>query len=101
MTRFEFRLFPEIPESQEPKISKFHFMSRPTERPNIVGPETPESPYPIYLKGPAIKGFGRGSKELGIPTGISLHVCTDKPIFRMSMCKISKRLGFIMATQRS
>src|SRR5271156_4580186 len=89
-----FRLFPEI--------QKFpNFMSRPTERPSIVGPESPESPYPIYLKGPVIKGFGRGSKELGIPTGISHHVHTDKPIFPMSMCKISKRLGFIMATQRS
>jgi riboflavin kinase len=45
-------------------------MSRPNDRPSIVGPESPESPYPIYLKGPIIKGFGRGSKELGIPTGI-------------------------------
>ena len=46
-------------------------MTRPKERPSIVGPESPVSPYPIYLKGPVIKGFGRGSKELGIPTGIS------------------------------
>jgi len=37
-------------------------------RPSIVGPESPCPPYPIYLKGPVIKGFGRGSKELGIPT---------------------------------
>lgn len=28
----------------------------------------PESPYPIKLSGPVIKGFGRGSRELGIPT---------------------------------
>ena len=40
-----------------------------TERPSIVGADSPEQPYPIYLKGPVIKGFGRGSKELGIPTG--------------------------------
>ncbi|KAF1998482.1 riboflavin kinase [Amniculicola lignicola CBS 123094] len=34
----------------------------------IAGPEVPEAPYPIKLRGPVIKGFGRGSKELGIPT---------------------------------
>ena len=37
-------------------------------RPPIAGPESPEPPFPIYLCGPVIKGFGRGSKELGIPT---------------------------------
>ncbi|KAJ3219615.1 riboflavin kinase [Dinochytrium kinnereticum] len=37
-------------------------------RPLIVGAETPETPYPIYLRGEVSKGFGRGSKELGIPT---------------------------------
>ncbi|KAJ9605258.1 riboflavin kinase [Cladophialophora chaetospira] len=35
----------------------------------FAGPEAgPEAPYPIKLFGPVIKGFGRGSKELGIPT---------------------------------
>ncbi|KAF2870426.1 hypothetical protein BDV95DRAFT_629567 [Massariosphaeria phaeospora] len=34
----------------------------------IAGPSTPQPPYPIKLRGPVIKGFGRGSKELGIPT---------------------------------
>ncbi|CAG8553134.1 3908_t:CDS:10 [Ambispora leptoticha] len=29
---------------------------------------TPISPYPIKLKSEVVKGFGRGSKELGIPT---------------------------------
>ncbi|EXJ93234.1 riboflavin kinase [Capronia epimyces CBS 606.96] len=34
-----------------------------------AGPESgPEPPFPIKLFGPVIKGFGRGSKELGIPT---------------------------------
>ncbi|KAI1609822.1 riboflavin kinase [Exophiala viscosa] len=28
----------------------------------------PEEPFPIRLQGPVIRGFGRGSKELGIPT---------------------------------
>ncbi|ORY10976.1 riboflavin kinase-domain-containing protein [Clohesyomyces aquaticus] len=34
----------------------------------IAGPDTPQPPYPLKLRGPVIKGFGRGSKELGIPT---------------------------------
>ncbi|KIW10783.1 hypothetical protein PV08_10082 [Exophiala spinifera] len=34
-----------------------------------AGPEDgPEKPFPIRLQGPVIHGFGRGSKELGIPT---------------------------------
>ncbi|OJJ43281.1 hypothetical protein ASPZODRAFT_136498 [Penicilliopsis zonata CBS 506.65] len=40
-----------------------------TPRAPIAGPDTgPASPFPIRLSGPVIKGFGRGSKELGIPT---------------------------------
>jgi riboflavin kinase len=35
----------------------------------VVGPETPQEPYPLKLTGTVVKGFGRGSKELGIPTG--------------------------------
>ena len=37
-------------------------------RPTIVGPSTPEHPFPIRLSGPIVQGFGRGSAELGIPT---------------------------------
>ncbi|KAG9307804.1 hypothetical protein G9A89_023369 [Geosiphon pyriformis] len=37
-------------------------------RPQIVGPDIPGPPYPIQMKGKVVKGFGRGSKELGIPT---------------------------------
>lgn len=39
------------------------------DRPLIVGSETLEAPYPISVSGTVVKGFGRGSKELGIPTG--------------------------------
>lgn len=40
-----------------------------TERPLISGPEDgPLPPFPLRLSGPVIKGFGRGSKELQIPT---------------------------------
>lgn len=38
-------------------------------RPLIVGPDCPEPPFPILLSGPVQKGFGRGSKDLGCPTG--------------------------------
>ncbi|KAI9835006.1 MAG: hypothetical protein M1819_002729 [Sarea resinae] len=31
-------------------------------------PDGPESPYPIKVRGKVVKGFGRGSKELGFPT---------------------------------
>ncbi|EEQ31856.1 riboflavin kinase [Microsporum canis] len=38
-------------------------------RDDFAGPDTgPEAPFPIRMSGPVIKGFGRGSKELGIPT---------------------------------
>ncbi|KAH9482601.1 Riboflavin kinase [Psilocybe cubensis] len=37
-------------------------------RPTIVGPDTLEQPFPIYLVGPVQKGFGRGGKDLGCPT---------------------------------
>ncbi|KAM0126485.1 hypothetical protein ACHAO1_010023 [Botrytis cinerea] len=38
-------------------------------RPSIVGSESgPESPYPLRMEGEVVSGFGRGSKELGIPT---------------------------------
>lgn len=41
----------------------------PTARPLIIGPSTgPEAPYPLQMVGKVISGFGRGSKELGIPT---------------------------------
>ncbi|KAL0078709.1 hypothetical protein J3Q64DRAFT_1758519 [Phycomyces blakesleeanus] len=38
------------------------------DRPLIVGPEVPAKPYPCAFSGTVIKGYGRGSKELGIPT---------------------------------
>lgn len=33
-----------------------------------AGPESgPEPPFPIRISGPIIKGFGRGSKDVGAP----------------------------------
>ncbi|KAL5598616.1 uncharacterized protein BROUX77_006450 [Berkeleyomyces rouxiae] len=38
-------------------------------RPSIVGNDAgPEPPYPLKMEGEVIAGFGRGSKDLGIPT---------------------------------
>ncbi|KAF4595630.1 Riboflavin kinase [Ophiocordyceps camponoti-floridani] len=38
-------------------------------RPEVAGsPSGPEPPYPLRMEGNVIAGFGRGSKELGIPT---------------------------------
>ncbi|GJJ69599.1 riboflavin kinase [Entomortierella parvispora] len=37
-------------------------------RAKIAGGPVPESPFPIKMSGTVIKGFGRGSKDLGIPT---------------------------------
>lgn len=38
-------------------------------RPLIVGPSSgPQEPYPLQMEGKVIHGYGRGSKELGIPT---------------------------------
>ncbi|KAI8060802.1 hypothetical protein BC940DRAFT_311387 [Gongronella butleri] len=38
------------------------------DRPLLVGPETPTAPYPLSIQGTVVKGYGRGSRELGIPT---------------------------------
>jgi len=38
-------------------------------RPTIIGADTgPEPPFPLRMEGKVVVGFGRGSKELGIPT---------------------------------
>ncbi|KAJ4322339.1 riboflavin kinase [Neodidymelliopsis sp. IMI 364377] len=59
-------------------------MVRPTgPRDPIAGPDTPQAPFPLKLRGPVIKGFGRGSRELGIPTaniplsGLSINGHSD------------------------
>ncbi|KAK6223640.1 riboflavin kinase [Colletotrichum tabaci] len=44
-------------------------MAETTTRPLVVGPDSgPEAPFPLKMEGKVISGFGRGSKELGIPT---------------------------------
>lgn len=40
-------------------------MVRPTgPRDPIAGPDTPQPPFPLKIRGPVIKGFGRGSREV-------------------------------------
>jgi riboflavin kinase len=38
-------------------------------RSEIAGPDIVEPPFPIFLSGAVQKGFGRGGKDLGCPTG--------------------------------
>ncbi|KAM5535706.1 hypothetical protein V8D89_010693 [Ganoderma adspersum] len=37
-------------------------------RPDVVGPEVPQPPFPILMSGAVQRGFGRGGKDLGCPT---------------------------------
>lgn len=39
-------------------------MTRPETRPAITGPDVPSAPFPIRVRGPVVRGFGRGSKEV-------------------------------------
>ncbi|KAI9498004.1 hypothetical protein BDB00DRAFT_755662 [Zychaea mexicana] len=56
------------------------------DRPLIVGPEKPESPYPHSVAGKVVSGFGRGSKELGIPTGrFLISVCPPPQLLTLGL----------------
>jgi len=46
------------------------------DRPQIVGPDAPEPPFPIKLSGSVQRGFGRGGKDLGCPTGLRSPLST-------------------------
>lgn len=61
------------------------------DRPLLVGPETPKEPFPFALTGTVIKGYGRGSRELGIPTGI-----IDIYIYTLYMLCVNTRLIYIL-----
>ncbi|KAJ1311002.1 hypothetical protein OPQ81_009509 [Rhizoctonia solani] len=37
-------------------------------RPTMVGPDEPEEPFPVIMKGAVQRGFGRGGRELGCLT---------------------------------
>ena len=59
-------------------------MPSATERAPLAGPDSgPAAPFPLRLSGPVVKGFGRGSKELQIPTanipisGLNVGGCSD------------------------
>jgi len=59
----------ELAERHEIPVAQVRTTTGRADRPRIVGPDSPESPYPIHLAGPVQKGFGRGGKDLGCPTG--------------------------------
>ncbi|GLB33567.1 putative riboflavin kinase [Lyophyllum shimeji] len=54
-------------QSDHPPEAPLQTQTRQT-RPEIVGPASPEPPFPIRLRGPVQRGFGRGGKDLGCPT---------------------------------
>ncbi|KAJ3515438.1 hypothetical protein NMY22_g14452 [Coprinellus aureogranulatus] len=59
----------EIQQHEVPRpAAKFHSQEFRAGRPQIVGPESPEEPFPIFLVGEVQRGFGRGGKDLGCPT---------------------------------
>lgn len=58
------------PNSSQTSAASLQANSFRTSRPNIAGPDIPEDRYPIRLEGIVQHGFGRGSKDLGCPTGV-------------------------------
>ncbi|OSC98739.1 riboflavin kinase [Trametes coccinea BRFM310] len=54
--------------SEEPAAAPISTESFRANRPDIVGPEVPQKPFPIHLSGAVQHGFGRGGKDLGCPT---------------------------------
>ncbi|KAL7282170.1 hypothetical protein ACG7TL_003639 [Trametes sanguinea] len=56
--------------SEEPAAAPISTESFRANRPDIVGPEVPQKPFPIHLSGAVQHGFGRGGKDLGCPTGM-------------------------------
>lgn len=61
-------------------------------RPTIVGPEEPSAPFPIKLAGPVQKGFGRGGKDLGCPTGMQIVVVLTRLSVLKDMCQRTCRM---------
>ncbi|KAG0231855.1 riboflavin kinase [Actinomortierella wolfii] len=57
--------------SSAPAVAVHNIVTSGPGRPRIVGGDKPSAPFPLRMKGPVVKGFGRGSKDLGIPTGMS------------------------------
>lgn len=59
----------EVSQQEERPIAKLRTEEFRAGRPEIVGPDRPEPPFPIVLVGKVQHGFGRGGKDLGCPTG--------------------------------
>jgi hypothetical protein len=71
--------------AQDPRPpAKVQTESYRKERPSIVGPDTPEAPFPIQLAGDVQRGFGRGGKDLGCPTG--MYTVFQWYIFILNLC---------------
>jgi len=66
-------------------------------RPSIVGPDTPEPPFPIRLEGYIQRGFGRGGRDLGCHTA-NLPEDALEPI--TSVAKTGIYFGYAQVSER-
>ena len=71
-------------------LSKGSFRAQ---RPDIVGPDEPQPPFPIILSGAVQQGFGRGGKDLGCPTGMSINMATIYPVLIIALSKSAGRVA--------
>lgn len=62
-------------------------------RPEVVGPDVPEPPFPIVLSGAVQRGFGRGGKDLGCPTGKHTSLSLPFPRSHHAKCIWSVRVA--------
>ncbi|THH17606.1 hypothetical protein EW146_g3234 [Bondarzewia mesenterica] len=65
-------------------------------RPAIVGPESPEPPFPIHLSGAVQRGFGRGGKDLGCPTA---NLPDGSVTSMSSVCKTGVYYGYAQVSR--
>jgi hypothetical protein len=49
---------------------------------------------PWHIGGPVVKGFGRGSKVLGIPTGMYLPMCSLY-VLCLKLCLLNNIISFL------
>lgn len=53
------------------------------------------SSLPLYMEGEVVKGFGRGSKELGCPTGNCIILCFNSNILYSDYLHSSYAQGYL------
>lgn len=64
--------------NHEKPVAELRNPASSANRPQIVGPDIPNDPFPVRLVGAVQRGFGRGGKDLGCPTG-TRGLCSSTP----------------------